>query len=402
LPSAATTGAFSATLGSGLVVGTRFHVLQILPTGSSLTEEQWDRCDRATVFEVKNTLDWGRVHADFSAGILISNDSGNSTTSGASAGSGNFSQAHQFFALLVEKYWMMPGCYMYDGRKDRKYRCSDKVRPAQHEAEAEYLERVRSEESSSRRRFFVPGLSSFFESRLTAIPINTTATTPSTTSTVASGILTTAQTARVDVGFLLPLLAQRWTFEHRPNALFIAPMAKAGFDTVTGPTALTTVSPGGTGTSSQTLESVYNFWGYGARIGHMELTRSVNKAPETYSYIDILVGPYSNLQSYVCHEGTASGQPLAGSTCVEYGVDANNKPLFPVESRKRLYRLDIEGLLKIPKTILYVGFNANIGQRSLGAVHLDHGYSAPDDLRFFFGTKLDIAAVLSKFNFGNN
>lgn len=48
---------------------------------------------------------------------------------------------------------------------------------------------------------------------------------------------------------------------------------------------------------------------------------------------------------------------------------------------------------------LYVGFNANLGQKTLGAVKLDHGYAAPDDLEIFFGTKFDIGSLLVRLGF---
>lgn len=406
------TGTFAATLASPLVAGTRFHVLQIFPAGTARTAEQNDRCKFAAVFVAKDTLDWGRVHADFSAGVLISNDSGNSTAGSATAGKGNFSEAHQFYGLVVEKFWALPGCYLYQGRDaSGEFLCADKLsgkasrrhwedlspEEAAREAEEE-ARHDRKEERSGRGRFFVPGISTFFETRLTAIPVDQATSTSSTTTTTAvQNVLTSAQTARVATGVMFPWLVQRWTFDHRPNALVIAPMAKVGFDTVTGPTTIATTGTSGT-PGSQTLEQLYNFWGYGARVAHMELSHSMNKAPETYSYLDILIGPFSNLQSFICHSGQPS-TPLANSSCGEYTQNGN---YFEVDSRKRLYRLDLEGMLKIPRTIFYVGFNANIGQRSFGVVKLDHAYAAPDDLRFFFGAKVDIASVLSKLNFGGN
>jgi hypothetical protein len=419
IPTAAGTGVFSATLASPLVDGTRVHVVQIFAAGTQLTQGQLSHCRRPPVFEATSATDWGRIHADFSAGVLISNDSGNSTAGSSTAGSGNFSQAHQFYALTVEKYWMLPGCYLPEGRNDQhRIYCGEKLpkQPIHHVGTGPQPVDPRTEEDrlaleqSSGWRAWAPGISSFFEARLTAIPIstlntNTTSTTGSGSSSstttasstsVTAGLLTTAQTARVDVGVVLPFLLTRWTYQHTPNALFLAPLAKVGFDTVTGPTTIATTTPSG-GAGSQTLEQIYNFWGYGARIGHMELSHSTNRAPETFSYIDILFGPYSNLQSYVCHQTGRNGGPLAtSSVCSEYGSN------FTLDSRKRLYRLDIEGLLKVPKTLFYVGFNANIGQRTVGASYLDSGYAAPDDLRFFFGTKFDIGSVLSKFKFGTN
>jgi hypothetical protein len=411
VPTNATSGTFTLTLVNPMVDGQRFHLVQILPPGTELSPQQRDHCD-VSVLQVNEVLDWGRIHADFTAGVLISNDSGNSVAGGSTAGAGDFSQAHQFYALTVEKAWLLPGCYLLEAKHSSTGRplCGDKVfgraeerardgrrggPRRRHEADAIGNDEP---EQASRWRFLSPGVFTYFDARLTAIPISDVSTNSSTATTTTA--LTSAQTARVDVGVLFPFFAERWTYQGRPNALYIAPLVKVGFDTVTGPTTLNTISAGGV-PQSQTLESLYNFWGYGARIGHAALSRSMNRAPETYSYLDITIGPYSNLESFICHPGTAT-TTNSNSSCAEYGTDSNGALLFPVDSRKRLYRLDIEGLLKIPRTPLYVGFNANIGQRTLGAVHLDHGYAAPDDLRFLFGTKFDIAALLNKFNLGTN
>lgn len=408
------TGAFSATLADPLVEGQRFHLVQILPAYSELTDTEIKEC-KTTVSVVKTNLDWGRIHADFTAGVLISNDSQN--TAAGTAGSGDFSQAHQFLALSVEKSWALPGCYlrtfahrgvklddkgepvfepdqpvMEDGKpvmKDGKP-VMEKGQPVMELKPDECFDSKHQKLQPARLSdHFLPGVSTYFQTRLTAIPVSTVATDGSATP-MGANVISSAQTARVEVGAYLPFLVTRWVYDHQPNALFIAPLAKVGFDTVTGASSVSTILPGGT-TDTRSYEQVYNFWSYGAKIGHMELTRTENKAPEVYSYLDIAFGPYSNLQSYICHAGTAD-PTTTNSTCVnDYGSG------FGVDSRKRLYRFDIEGLLKIPKTFFYVGLNANIGQKTLGATHLDHGFAAPDDVRFLFGTKFDIASVLTKF-----
>ncbi len=403
-------GHFSMTLKSPLVDGQRFHAAAIQ------TEASYSCHTKVRV--AKSPLNWGRIHADFAAGILISNDSTNSTTGSGTAGSGNFSQAHQFYALSVEKSWSLPGCYLRVFSRPH----SDVVdgRSTSHVADQCYDWKSGKLYDARRWQHLWPGLNTYFQTRLTAIPVTTiaskntrttndtasgtaqpaahalaSAATPdaTTSSDPATNIISTAQTAKVEVGAYLPFFVTRWEYNNRPNALFIAPLAKVGFDTVTGPSSAITIAPDGT-VQTQTFEQVYNYWSYGARVGHMELSRSESKAPETFSYLDIAIGPYSSLQSYICHPGS---QTLASpSTCATYP----NLTGGAVDSRKRLYRFDIEGLLKIPRTAFYVGLNANIGQKTLGADHLDRGFAAPDDLRFFFGTKFDIASVLAKYNLG--
>jgi hypothetical protein len=167
-------------------------------------------------------------------------------------------------------------------------------------------------------------------------------------------------------------------------------MSKIGFNTLTGPTSQSVVIPGGS-TGAETLEQIYNYYSYGARVGHMGLASSTNVSPEIYSYIDFVLGRYSNLESLVCHTKAQRGEyNLNGSACVDtYGS------AYSYDSRKRLYRMDLEGLLKIPNSPMYVGLNANIGQKSFQAEKLDPAFKAPDDIRFLFGTKVDIAKLFS-------
>jgi hypothetical protein len=289
----------------------------------------------------------------------------------------------------------------------------------------------------------IPGVTSYFETRLTAIPVvsnstNTTCTpaTGTTTSTstgsgssmahastaaascstgssgsgstaaqiihatAASGntntssttgsFLTSQQTANVGVGVYLPFLLSRWNYKNTPNALFIAPIGKIGFNTITGATAQTVVLPANGGTGTQTLDQIYNFYDYGFRVGHLGLTNTTQVAPELYSYLDFSLGRFSNLESLICHRPDQHGASVTGSGCAIYGSQ------YTFDSRKRLYRIDIEGLLKIPNTLFYVGLNANIGQKQVMAEKLDPNFAAPNDLRFLFGTKFDIAQLFSK------
>ena len=386
-----TTGNFSLTLATPLVEGQRFHLIQILPA-HTVTLGQDDLTYTTAILTVPGALDWGRVHVDFAAGLLISNDAGNSAT--GSTNQGNFSQAHQFYALSVEKAWGLPGCYLRIPPHRAAGPDAAFVRAKCYDPDTNLLTPAR------RLDHLKPGFSTYFQTRLTAIPVSTLASNNSNTPT--TNVLTVPQTARVEVGAYLPYFIGRWEYAHKPNALFFAPLGKVGFDTLTAPSTITTIASGSNITQTQTLERAYNYWGYGARIGHMELTRSTSRAPETFSYLDITIGPYSSLQSYVCdatNKGSNRDSGTSPAGCSTYSLPAGQ--VF-FDSRKRLYRLDIEGLLKIPATPLYVGLNANIGQKTVGAALLDQAFTAPDDIRFFFGTKFDIATLLAKFKLGTN
>jgi len=117
----------------------------------------------------------------------------------------------------------------------------------------------------------------------------------------------------------------------------------------------------------------YNYYGYGARLGHYAMTGSSNESPELISYLDVIMGRFSNLESFV--------------------QDGNSGP---ENLRRRLYRISLEGILKIPNTPLIVGFSANVGQEAVGFGNAHITQRAGDDLRFLFGARFDVAKLVSK------
>jgi len=161
-----------------------------------------------------------------------------------------------------------------------------------------------------------------------------------------------------------------------------------GFDTLTGPTTQSSSNGG----PSINFNRFYNHYSFGLRIGHYGLANTRSKAPELISYLDVTFGRYSNLESFICQPASTSLAPFVapGNQCGAYFASGQGF----TDSRTRLYRLDLEGILKIPKTVAFVGFNANVKAQSRG--RLDLGLQPNDDLRFLFGVKLDIASVLQR------
>ena len=83
----------------------------------------------------------------------------------------------------------------------------------------------------------------------------------------------------METGAYLPWVVSHGKGDH-PNGLFIAPLAKAGFDTVTGAgTSSNVILPGG-GTGTLNFQTAYNFYVYGGRIGNMALSESHDRAPQ--------------------------------------------------------------------------------------------------------------------------
>lgn len=329
------------------------------------------------VTTVEDPLDWGRARAFFAAGILFAND--NSA----------FSSAHQFYSFNYDKAWRLPDCYL----------CGPPV----------------NSNSPVWLRGWKPGVDSYFEAKLTAIPVatNTPATqTGSTTSgsagtsgsTSGSGtassnstFLTSQKTANVTAGLYLPFFLTRWVLDGNRYALSIAPIAKVGFNTLAAPTTQTVPLPNGTGTTSQTFQNVYNFYAAGFRLINYKLTSQESRQPQVQTYFDFAFGRYSNLPSYICHPVPAgrTASTFTGSACGQY-FPSMAGTIPAIDSSKRLYRLDMEGLLEIPRVGAFIGIIANIGQRTVGASDLDTAFQPPDDVRFVFGYKTDVASLLKK------
>jgi hypothetical protein len=293
---------------------------------------------------------------------------------------GSFSQSSLFLDFTLDKTWAMPGGHRQGKIKDQT-----------------------TKTHSNRWR---PGVNTFFDARLTAIPVTACTTSSSSGSTSsststnqstacvqapASGststtsmpldtFLASRKTARLQIGTYLPWVITSWTYGGSPQSLFIAPLAEVGFDTPVSDitqaqpasSGATTTAPAGTVTPVNPT-TFYNHYEYGARIGHYAMTGSSSEAPEVLSYLDVTLGRFSNLESFV-QEGNSG----------------------PTDLQRRLYRVYMEGILKVPNTPLIIGFSANIGQEALGTGNIHIIQRAGDDLRFLFGARFDVSKLAAK------
>lgn len=360
---AVTGGVFNIKLSDPLFSGQAVFVTEIVtdtPTGAS-SGTDLPPVYSEDVIRVAAFGNWGLVKAYFTSGFLLSEEQG------------SFSQSNLFMAFTLDKTWKMPGYYFSKTKKDK-----------------------RGNEVEVARLRWPPGINSFFETRLTAIPVSacsqpatpgggsggsSSSATPSCTTqsngaTALDTFLSSRKSARLDLGVYLPFTLTGWTFRGTPNTLFLAPIAKLGFDTPVSDLnqAQPSTPTGGTATSTGPVTAVnptnfYTFYNFGARFGHYAMTSSRDEAPDTVSYLDFVIGRFSNLESLV--------QPTSTS------------PLL----RQRLWRVSAEGILKIPSTPLIIGFNANVGMNNPNAKVVR---KAGDDLRFLFGAKFDVAKLLAK------
>jgi hypothetical protein len=140
-----------------------------------------------------------------------------------------------------------------------------------------------------------------------------------------------------------------WNFNNRENALFLAPIMKAGF--IVANTMAKTSDP--------IVRDIYAFHHYGVRLGHFALdSRRRTVAPELVSYLDITLGKFGNFR------------PL---------------PTASVPAPRTPTRAEVHGRLRLPSTPIYIGFTANLWSDELA-----------DDFRFFFGTRFDLSRMLAK------
>lgn len=295
--------------------------------------------------ETQGVADWGRVRATFISGALIAHDQG------------SFSNASMFLGFSLDKSWRMPDSFV-----------------------------------SNSSGGFGLGVNTFFDVRLTSVPVAScqNAATGGGSGTAANcdqtldTFLTSRKTARFSTGVYFPMVTTTWQYQGAKNALYLAPLIKLGFDTpvesfdskATAQTQGATSSFGprattGTDTASPINNGrFYNNYSFGIRLGHYQLSSSRNQAPMDISHLDVTMGRFSNLESLV-------------------NVPGSTEP-----GHQRLWRFQLEGLLKIPNTPAVIGFSANVGQQVFGADRLSK--PAPDDLRFLFGTKFDVGKLVAK------
>jgi hypothetical protein len=186
--------------------------------------------------------------------------------------------------------------------------------------------------------------------------------------------MTSRKAAVVQGGLYLPMYlnAWKWWYDGNRNELFIAPIIKGGYQTLTqGTQSVSSPTPGVT-TTTATLsgQNLFPFYAYGIRLGHFTNYSSWNIAPELNSYLDLTIGRWDNFTQ------------CQGGTCA-----VNTKQLFQPTT------LDFEGHLKIPKTPFELGFS------TFSPIN---GKSLIGDLRFYFGLRLDVGCIMNKILAGQN
>ncbi len=256
----------------------------------------------------KPQYDWGRVHADFTSGAVISrNRTVLSAGNTAERQADDFKKPDLYLDFILNSNW-----------------------------------RRKKNEGSSGIKGFSWRLDTFFNASLTTVSLapqagesggtNLAAERPAQTSSTDE-FLDSKKSALIQAGIFAPFYSgvTSWKFKGAHNALFGGPILKMGFQTVTGKlTDQEALRFGG--------DDLYHFWAVGARFGHYSFDKDSDVAPELNSYMDLSVGRWENFT--VCKEGTS------GASC----------------ARERRNRFAAEGRLKVPATPFQIGFDLNSGR----------------------------------------
>lgn len=322
--------------------------------------------------------DWGMVQAYFTFGALLSEQDN------------QFSHEDLFLSFHLDKTYLQTGNYNTTGKHS-----------------------------------FKPGLNTFFDTRLTSLPVSvqpcstssgssstcsnantsTSSTSTSTSSTTTSNtqvFLNSQKTARFEFGIYAPFIWNRWTVSNKSNgsgsntpyALYIAPLVKTGFDTsVNGLNQIQQQSS--TPDSVQPVgnsASFYKFYDFGFRLGQYQLSGQKDASHEILSLLDVAWGRFSNMASLLCPVPLYNGNGGCGSSAT---------PAPSPLPWSHDWRVSLEGLLEVPATHGFsVGFSANVSAKgtppSVVNGTTDVHIRPQDDLRFLFAYKIDISQLAAK------
>lgn len=211
-------------------------------------------------------------------------------------------------------------------------------------------------------------LNTYFDTRLTSVP------TQSADVNALTSFTQSEKATAFETGVYLPwIVGEPWQQGQSSYSLFAAPLAKAGFVTLTDAPA----------TPLPVTGDYFKFYSYGARLGVFEHFDSKNAAPKMVSFVDITVGRFGDFEAFRDVTPEIPDSPEAA----------------PRDFRRvRPWRYSFEGLLKLPHSPLVVGFDANVGAGAWPS-YKDatgvHAYTQPrDDLRFLLGAQFDFSKLL--------
>ena len=296
--------------------------------------------------------DWGRVRGYFASGVMFSKERG------------NFSKSDIFLSFTLDKNYLNKAWGPFQD------------------------------------------VNTYFSAQLAAVPVTTATPAPTAPAAGATPTPTPCNTADCEsfvssqkaallqAGVYLPMYGKfmmwkrevpnvRGTTRTEDNALFIAPLAQGGIVTITDNRVTAEAEAFG-------KDDVFNFFSLGLRLGHFRThliqnddearhlkrgDQDRNIAPELISWLDLGYGRYEMFEINEKVKDSAGRvlKDLAGND---------------ISVRRRPWRWNASGRLRVPETPFMIGFDGNFGK-------------GPDDLRFIFGTRFDIGKVLRTIRVAN-
>lgn len=248
-----------------------------------------------------------------------------------------------------------------------------------------------------------PGFNSFVDGLFSDLPV--AASSSSTSSTASSGtlnILSTQESARVQGGIFVPIPTLYTT--DKSSSYFVAPLAKAAFETLLNPAATSSTGTSGTTTSTvATFAPVYGYYAAGVRFGLRKYSRDMDIAPQTLFQGDITIGKYSNLQSFVCGQANSTETPTAtpptNTSCYTTTVPTGGTPVtgspyyLEAQNRRVLPRMEFEGFFHFPNSPFVLGLDANLDQAALAPRNLDILNKPGGNVSIFFGVSGNLLSL---------
>jgi hypothetical protein len=374
----------TVSLYSSLLIGTQLCVGR---TPASVAGSAAPATDYSAFYTIADPNAYGRLRTYFTAGSVITNQQTTASTSTAGV----------YLDLDLDYSFIRAGEITSQIPKTcRKGDTSDQCMPKYHYHRG-------------------PGFDTFFAARLSPIPVATmVSSTPAAGSSVPAttslNVLTSQQSAHVVMGAFLPVVTTR--YYNKSNVFTVGPTARFGFDTLLNPSVGTTAgtpsTPAAAVLQTASFSSVYNFYSGGVRISWDQLPRSTDQAPQTWTEINLSVGKFSNLPTYVC---TTSG----GLDVVAGDYPTTPAPILPLPasscgtgtyaaqhyaSRASLPRLSLIGKAQFPNYPFVLGIDANLAQYSVGRhkEQVDYLNKPGNDIRIYFGVTFNLLSAISKLN----
>jgi hypothetical protein len=199
--------------------------------------------------------------------------------------------------------------------------------------------------------------------------------------------------AHVEGGIYVPVYFgwSRWSYDGQQHALFFAPIAKLGFESLrasgTDPLLLTAKPDPDSPFNMQQVQAnylaasealhrdIFRMMAFGGRLGMLTLAPTPNRSADLVSFIDFTYGRYDNFftPKYTDLNPPASSSPI---------TDFSGSVRYP-------WRFGINARLKIPSTPIYIGSDINKGV-------------GPDAMTIFVGVRTDLSSLLANLTKGTS